>query len=117
VLSITEVKGVLAVTLAIVVNGVGDLPQPSHVLVLAATMTYNIQIQARYIPGPVNKLADLISRSQITQFHLEAPWADPFPTPVPPLLLPLQYLKLEFRMRLHCRKLISSWRLFFDSMF
>ncbi len=53
-----------------------------------ATMTYNIQINAAYLPGKDNRLPDLISRSQISQFHQEAPWAYVMPTTVPIHLLP-----------------------------
>ena len=55
---------------------------------IIATMTYNIQIQARYITGRSNTLADAISRSRIGEFHHNAPWADSMPTQIPPDLLP-----------------------------
>ena len=55
---------------------------------IIATMTYNIQIQARYVTGRSNTLADAISRSRIDEFDHNAPWADSMPTQIPPDLLP-----------------------------
>ena len=57
--------------------------------IVFTTMEYNIQIKAKYLPGKDNLLPDLLSRSQISRFQQEAPWADTLPTPVPLHLQPL----------------------------
>ena len=44
-------------------------------------MTFNIQIQARYITGRSNTLGDAIYCSRIAEFHHSAPWADSIELP------------------------------------
>ena len=48
-------------------------------------LSFNIVIKAKHLPGYKNKLADAISRLQITLFRRLHPQADTLPAPIPPL--------------------------------
>ena len=47
------------------------------------TMQHNILIRAKHIPGSQNILTDLLSRNQVHQARIHAPFLDPIATPVP----------------------------------
>ena len=46
-------------------------------------MKYNLLVHAKHIPGKLNTLADMLSRSQIPEFKKAAPYMDQEPTPIP----------------------------------
>ena len=49
---------------------------------------YDIDIVAEHIPGATNQVADMLSRNQTDQFHIQYPQVSRLPTPLPsPLLL------------------------------
>lgn len=56
-------------------------------LVIVA-MSHNISVSAVHIPGRHNVIPDLLSRLQVTQALIKAPWLDKDPTPIPPHWLP-----------------------------
>ena len=47
------------------------------------TMTHNILIRAKHIPGSLNVLTDLLSRDQVTKAKSHAPFLDKIATPIP----------------------------------
>ena len=55
-----------------------------------ANMSFNVHFIARHIPGTENKIADLISRFQISRAMQLEPRLNAHPTSVPPHLLPLE---------------------------
>ena len=54
------------------------------------TLKYNILFHAKHISGCINRESDALSRLQVEKFRIQAPSADPQPTPVPGGLLPMQ---------------------------
>lgn len=53
-----------------------------------AIMRYNIFLQAKFIPGKSNVVADKLSRLQVDEARRVAPWLNVDATPVPSHLLP-----------------------------
>ena len=45
--------------------------------------SWNINLLAQHIPGRKNKVADVLSRLQVKEFHQLVPDAEPKPTPIP----------------------------------
>ena len=47
------------------------------------TMTHNILIRARHLPGSLNLLTDLLSRKQVQRAREQAPYLEAIATPIP----------------------------------
>ncbi|XP_033739135.1 uncharacterized protein LOC117326493 [Pecten maximus] len=54
-----------------------------------STLKFNIHFRAKHIPGYTNVVADKLSRFQFQEAHKIAPWLDPHPVSIPPLLTTL----------------------------
>jgi hypothetical protein len=65
-------------------------------------MTHNIMFKAHHIVGTHNIIADKLSRSQVFQARLMAPWLDREPTPLPMVINPdVILLKKSWLRRSH----------------
>lgn len=51
-------------------------------------LTFNINFMACHVPGRVNILADRLSRGQLEEYRMLAPWANAMPIDLPAHILP-----------------------------
>ena len=79
----TDNKGLVSV----INNQTSRSPQVMFLMrrLVLVCLQYNILFQARHVSGVDNTWADMLSRLQVQAFRAAAPWAQPSPTPVPPL--------------------------------
>ena len=63
---------------------------------VVSCMRFNIQFQAEHIPGSVNTIADLLSRSQVRHALKIAPWLKEHQTPLPVHLHPSNILSNNY---------------------
>ena len=52
-------------------------------LLLSAAARFNFTFTSQHIPGIHNNIADALSRFRWQDFRHLAPWAQPYPVPVP----------------------------------
>ena len=57
------------------------------------SLTCNTLVKAKHVPGYDNTIADLLSRFQVQQAFLKAPWLCPDPVQVPDRFLPQNFLQ------------------------
>ena len=55
---------------------------------VVSTMTFNIEMRAKHIPGKLNVIADALSRFQMLKVFEDAPWLNKVPESVPDSWLP-----------------------------
>ena len=58
------------------------------------SMSFNVDMQVKYIPGQFNEIAETLSRKQVNHFRRLVPDVDPFPRQLPVTIWPISKTKL-----------------------